>query len=463
MKQPSIHFTSIGGSVTHSLAISLQDKGYLVTGSDDAIYDPSRSKLEKAGLLPETIGWNPSLIHKALECVILGMHARRDNPELQRAIELKIPIYSYPEFITRFCAEKHRIVITGSHGKTTTTALIMHVLNAIDFPFDYLVGAEVPGFEHCLRLSNAPTIIIEGDEYPSSALNLEPKFLQYNHHIGVLTGISWDHLNYYPTEDDYLRSFQQFADRTPRAGTLIYNARDARASKISKQSRYDVYTTGYKLPKHKKIDDITYLTHKSNQTPLSVFGDHNLLNISAAKKVLDLLYVPESLYYPAISTFKGASKRSKCLYKDDSYCIYLDYAHAPSKVLASTSALKKQFPDRRLSAILELHTFSSLDPRFTSQYRNTLKDAELAIIYINPKVLKDRQNHTFTQEYLQKSFNHPNLHLVEDKDALFSALRKYGPSAQSYLFMSSGTFGGLSFEKSKEHIIDYCSTATETS
>ena len=461
MKQPAIHFISIGGSVTHSLAIALQEKGYLITGSDDVIYDPSHTQLEQAGLLPSKMGWSPELIHKDLECVVLGMHARKDNPELLRALELKIPIYSYPEFITRFCTHKHRIVVAGSHGKTTTTAIIMHVLKAINFPFDYLVGAEVPGFERCLRLSDAPIIVIEGDEYPSSALNLQPKFLQYQHHVGILTGISWDHINYYPSEPAYVSTFQEFADRTPRSGTLIYNTNDQRVQQICTQPRSGIYTAGYHLPKYKNENGTTYLLDKNKQIPLAIFGEHNLLNISAARRLLDLLCIPQDVYYPAISTFKGAYRRAQCLYEDELCCIYLDYAHAPSKVLASTQALKKKFPKRNLTAILELHTFSSLDPQFTSQYKNTLKDAELAIIYINPEVLKHRQDHNFTQESLSKSFNHSNLHFIQDKDLLSPILRKHAGTQQSYLFMSSGTFGDLSFEKCKEDIANHYSTATK--
>ena len=352
MANSAIHFISIGGSVTHSLAIVLQERGYLITGSDDVIYDPSHSHLEQANLLPPKIGWFPERIHKGLECVILGMHAQKDNPELLRALELKLPIYSYPEFITKFCTHKHRIVVTGSHGKTTTTAIIMHVLQAIDFPFDYLVGAPVLGFERCLRLSDAPIIIIEGDEYPSSALDLRPKFLQYQHHVGILTGIAWDHINYYPTEASYIDAFQQFADLTPKAGSLIYNATDRRATLISTQPRSDVsYTTGYKFSKKKTKNGITYLAQKDKEIPLSVFGEHNLLNISASMQLLDLLCIPQDVYYPAIGTFKGAQKRAHCLYQDAQHCIYLDYAHAPSKVLASTKALQKQFPKRKLAAI----------------------------------------------------------------------------------------------------------------
>lgn len=454
MSTPSaVHFISIGGSVMHSLALRLQAMGYQVRGSDDEIYEPSRSKLAAAGLLPKQMGWYPEKIHNKLAYVIVGMHAKKDNPELQRSLELGLPIYSYPTFISALCQNKQRIVVAGSHGKTTTTALVMHVLQKVGYPFDYLVGAPVPGFDSCLRLSNAPMIIIEGDEYPCSALDQTPKFLQYQHHIGLITGISWDHINFYPTFESYVQPFEAFADATPKAGTLIYNDTDNLTTLIGNKQRSGVNNIPYNLPKHNVEGDITYLLEKKECIPLLVFGKHNLNNIAAASALLKQLSVPKEACTKALSSFVGAEKRLSCLEQGKDRCVYLDYAHAPSKVAATTTALKNRYPNRKLSAILELHTFSSLDKRFTSQYKNTLQDADLALIYINPKVLHTRKGHGFTEEGLRSAFGHNNLHYFTDKEQILPTLQAHSSPTQSYLFMSSGTFGGLSLARCAKSLL----------
>ena len=434
----------------HSLAITLKRNGYRVSGSDDEVYEPSRSKLSAAGLLPEKMGWYPEKIQSNLSCVILGMHAKKDNPEIERALEIGLPIYSYPTFIARLCKNKHRMVIAGSHGKTTTTAIVMHVLRELNCSFDYLVGANVPGVDSCLRLSNAPLIVIEGDEYPSSALDSYPKLLRYNHHLGLITGISWDHINFYPTFDTYTQTFERFADATPKAGALLYNEEDKLCVSICEKERTDVSNLSYNAPKYEVEDGITYLIEEEKRYPIQIFGAHNMSNIGGALALLGQLSLPRADCIEAICSFSGVEHRLHCLQREESSCVYQDYAHAPSKVAATTEALKAQYPKQRLAAILELHTFSSLDASFINQYENSLQAAELAIVYINPKVLEKRGEHSFTQERLRKAFAHKHLYYITDKDDILSTLQRQHLSVQTYLFMSSGTFGGLSLKKCAE-------------
>ena len=452
---PKVHIISVGGAVMHSLAIQLQKNGSQVTGSDDKIYDPSYNRLKSTGLLPEKMGWFPEKVTTDLDCVVLGMHAKKDNPELQRALELKVPIYSYPTFIAHFCKNKHRVVVAGSHGKTTVIAMIMHVLATTKMDFDYLVGAPVPGFEGSLRLSDAKLILIEGDEYPSSTLDPTPKMLQYAAHISVITGISWDHINFYPNFDDYVKIFDDLIKSVPKGGCLYYNEQDKQlVSLVSKLDERPIRKS-YDLPSYEIRNQIPHLIADKTATPLAVFGTHNLRNVAVAQAVLDYFFVPEEQANQALSTFKGAHQRLTCLYADQTQCIYQDYAHAPSKVRATTQALKERFPERRLAAILELHTFSSLDATFVQHYKNTLKDADQVIIYVDPKVLKLRSEHAFSETFLQEAFAHPALRYLSDYEAIIPTLEAETRKndIQSYLFMSSGHFGGWSVEDAIEQLL----------
>ena len=452
-KQHKLHFIAIGGSVMHSLAIALREKGYTVTGSDDEIYEPSRSNLSKHGLLPEKFGWDPARITPDLEAVILGMHAKEDNPELIKAHELSIPIFSFPEFIRKQCDDKQRIVIAGSHGKTTITSMIMHVLKYEGRDFDYVVGAPVEGFPNMVKLSDAPIVIIEGDEYFSSAFDKTPKFLKYEHHIGLISGIAWDHINAYKTIDDYVRQFELFANSTPKSGTLIFCKDDDFAMLIAGNERTDVNQYHYNVHPYKTDGHETSLITDAGPVKLKIFGRHNMLNISGAMMVLQQIGTPEDIFYKAISTFKGAAKRLQLIRENAHNAVYLDFAHAPSKVAATTSALKEKYPERKLTACLELHTFSSLDKNFISNYTDTLKAADEACVYYNPDSKKQKAERKLQREDLIQAFNFEQLQIFTDIHALEQYLTAKNWENHNLLMMSSGTFKGLDLPKLASSIV----------
>lgn len=455
MTQSKLHFIAIGGSAMHNLAIDAHLKGYHVTGSDDEIFDPSRTRLAEIGLLPETLGWFPERITTDLHAVIVGMHARADNPELLKAQELGLKVYSFPDYVLEQSKHKHRVVIAGSHGKTTITAMVMHVLKACGRKFDYLVGASVEGFEHHVSITkNAPTIIIEGDEYFSAPFDATPKFLRYKHHIGVISGIAWDHMNVYPTFDEYVAPFEDFADATPKAGALIYSQDDSIASVIGAKERTDVIQIAYQAHPHKIIEGVTYLTvGKQERVRVAFFGEHNLKNVSAAKAVCARLGIDEEPFYKAISSFKGAGKRLERVAERSNFVMFKDYAHSPSKVLATTSAVKRQFVERKLIACLELHTYSSLNREFLPQYNDTLNAADQAIVYFNPKALAIKKMPMLDHEEIKKAFDHDNLRIFDDSEALQAHLASLSWNNKNLLMMSSGNFNGLNLNEIGEKIL----------
>ncbi|MCA6073368.1 UDP-N-acetylmuramate--L-alanine ligase [Fulvivirga sedimenti] len=437
-----LHFIAIGGSLMHNLAMALAENGYTITGSDDEIYEPSRSKLQGAGLLPEAEGWFPEKVHEGLSAVILGMHARSDNPELKRAQELNIPVYSFPEFIYEQSKNKQRIVITGSHGKSTITSMIMHILAFHNRSFDYAVGAEVPGFPTTVRLSNAPIIVIEGDEYLSSAIDREPKFLKYQHHITLISGISWDHINVFPTEAEYINQFEKLADLTPKAGSLAYCEEDPVAKKIGEVDRDDVTRLPYGTPSYEVKDGKTILIHPGGRVELRIFGKHNLQNLMGAKEVLSRVGISEEMFYEAIGSFEGASRRLEMLAENGNSIIFRDYAHAPSKVRATINAVKEQYPGRKIRACLELHTFSSLTSSFLPHYKGTMDGADEAMVYFNPKTLEHKRLPVLEPSAITKSFDTEGLRVFTDQTELLDALDN-GTSDQIILLMSSGTFDNM--------------------
>ena len=440
----------------HSLAIALKKAGHEVTGSDDQIYDPSRSALAEEALLPEKIGWDPSRIRGSLDLVIVGMHAKKDNPELLRAQSLGLPVVSYPEFIAAHCKDKHRIVVAGSHGKTTTTAMIMHALRAEGIRFDYLVGAHVPGFEGTVSLSEESlAMVIEGDEYPSSPVDPTPKFCQYNHHTMVLTGIAWDHINHFPSLEAYKASFHELLLKTPKAGVVVYNAHDKAVVSLvnsvhTRESRGIMSRKHipYKAKREYIKKGISHVKVKGSTLALRIFGRHNMENMEAARLLTGTMAVEEAAFYRAIASFPGVAQRlSEVGTTHSGGSVYLDHAHAPSKVEASTTAIKKQFPHRPLVAIFEMHTFSSLNPTFTAQYKDRLKHADFAIIYINQAVLQSRSGQWFSEEGLRKAFNKKELVYLTEPQAIVSHIRERKEEAANYLFMSSGNFGGLDIKE----------------
>lgn len=438
-----IHFISIGGSVMHNIAIALKLHGHDITGSDDEIYEPSKSRLKKHHLLPDEIGWNPDKINTTLDAVILGMHAREDNPELLKAKELGIKILSFPDLIYNLSEDKQRVVIAGSHGKTTITAVIIHVLSYFNRSFDYAVGASVKGLENSVKFSDAPVIIIEGDEYLTSPLDRVPKFLKYHHHIGLVSGIAWDHMNVFPTEEEYVRQFDMFADATPKAGALVYNADDAMASVVGGKEREDVVSIPYKTPKYKFENGNTYLIHEKKKIPLKVFGEHNLQNLEGARHVLKRLGITDEMFYEAITSFEGAGNRLEKLVSNGNFAFFSDYAHAPSKVEATIKAMKKNFPERQLVACFELHTFSSLNKSFLPEYKNVMKYADEALVYYNPENIKKKKLEALSPQEVVDKFNEPALKVITEKQELLNYLANRDWKNSNLLMMSSGTFDKL--------------------
>ena len=450
-KKERVHFIAIGGSVMHSLAIALKTKGFDVSGSDDEIFEPSRTRLEKYGILPAQLGWHPEQITTDLDAVILGMHARHNNPEL--ASELGLNMYSFPEYIRKLCDDKQRIVIAGSHGKTTITAMIMHVLKYAQRDFDYVVGAQLDGFDNIVKLTDSPIVIMEGDEYFSSALDHTPKFLKYEHHIGLISGIAWDHINAYETVDEYVKQFEMFADATPKAGTLIFCEDDDLAMMIASNQREDVNQLVYNAHPYEVIDGIANLITPDKNIPLKIFGKHNMLNLNGARMVLNRIGILDQTFYEAIASFEGASKRLQLIQENNTTAVFLDFAHAPSKVEATTAAIKEKYHDRRLTACLELHTFSSLNKKFITNYFDTLKDADSAIIYFNPNSAKQGDNDKLEIKDVENAFNFKNLQVMTNVQELEKKLLSQDWENHNLLMMSSGNFGQLDLKALANKIV----------
>lgn len=448
-----IHFIAVGGSIMHNLAIALKQQGHNISGSDDEIFEPSHTRLSENDLLPNRNGWNPDLITNDLDAVILGMHAREDNPELLKAKELGIKIYSFPDYIYEQSKNKQRVVIAGSHGKTTITAMMMHVLKYFDKDFDYAVGAQLKGFANTVQLTDAPLIIIEGDEYLSSPIDSTPKFLKYQHHIGLISGISWDHINVFETEEDYVRQFEIFADKTPKGGSLAYFEGDSMATMIGSKEREDIKFLPYSAHSSVIENNNTYLLHGKESIALKVFGRHNLENINAAKVVLGRIGISEDEFYEAIQSFEGAQLRMQKVANNTNTTIYRDYAHAPSKVKATTLALKEQYPERELIACLELHTFSSLKKEFLKQYEGTMKYANIPIVYFNPQTIAHKKLDPISKEDVTKAFDVAHLEVFDNKEEMENFLLKQDWGYKNLLMMSSGNFENMDIKALATKII----------
>lgn len=440
----NIHFISTGGSVMHQLAIALKRKGYTITGSDDEIFEPAKTALEQEGILPKTVGWFIENIHPALDAVILGMHAKADNPELQKAKDLGLPVYSFPEYIFKESGDKTRVVVGGSHGKTTTTSMIMHVLRQAGKDFDYLVGARLPGFDQSVNITDAPVIVCEGDEYPASAVERRPKFHFLYPHIAVLTGIAWDHINVFPTFENYLDQFVIFINKIEKGGNLIYNDTDATLTQLIEENRRaDIHYHPYGVPQHSIQSGITKLNIEGEQTALQVFGAHNLLNLHAAWLVCKQLGVEAPTFAKAISTFTGAAKRLELLSKNKASVFYRDFAHAPSKVKATIEAAKQQFPDKKLIGILELHTYSSLNEAFMTEYKGALHPADEAAVFYSKHALELKRMPELKKEAVQKGFDKEGLAVLNQRSELEAWLRERDFENTVVLFMSSGNYDGF--------------------
>jgi UDP-N-acetylmuramate: L-alanyl-gamma-D-glutamyl-meso-diaminopimelate ligase len=439
-----IHFIAIGGSAMHNMAIALHKKGFRVSGSDDELFEPSVSRLSQHGLLPEKEGWFPDKITKDIDAVVLGMHARADNPELLKAQELGLKIYSYPEYIYEHSKHKLRVVIGGSHGKTTITSMILHVLKSAGRDFDYLVGAQLEGFDTMVKLTDeAPVIVIEGDEYLSSAIDRRPKFHLYKANIGVISGIAWDHINVFPTFDNYVEQFEIFIETIQPGGHLIYSETDMVLNELVRSNKSAVEKIPYGLPAHNIKYGITNIIVDNKEYPLQIFGEHNLLNAEAARLVCENLGINAIGFYTYLGSFKGAARRLELVGKNENASFFKDFAHSPSKLKATIHAVKAQFPDRKLIACIELHTFSSLDKNFLAQYSGTMDGADMAIIFIDRKTFEHKKLAPYGSETVKTAFSREDIRFFNEPGDLNQYLENIDMLNKNLLMMSSGNFGGI--------------------
>jgi len=446
-----VHFIAIGGAVMHNMAIALKNMGFQVTGSDDEIFDPAYSNLANHGILPPQYGWFPQKITKDLDAIILGMHAKKGNPELDKAIEMGLKIYSFPEYLYEQSKNKRRVVIAGSHGKTTITSMIMHVLRYFDQEFDYMVGAKIEGFDVMVKLSNAPLIVIEGDEYLTSPLDPQPKFLHYKPNITLISGIAWDHINVFPVYEDYKKQFELLIADTAPDGVLVYCGEDTELTDVLKNAfvsgKFPSGIFAYNTPENHVIDGITFLNASVNgkkfEIPLKVFGRHNLMNIEGARLVCEQLGITDKMFYQAIASFSGAARRLELIGNNARTSIYKDFAHSPSKLKATVEAVKAQYPDRQLIAVMELHTYSSLSKNFLSNYSNCLDAADIPVVFYSEHALELKRLPSINVNDIRVGFNLNNLEIFTEAGNLKDFLLKQDYSNANLLLMSSGNFGGL--------------------
>ncbi|MGJ8549717.1 UDP-N-acetylmuramate--L-alanine ligase [Winogradskyella wichelsiae] len=447
----NVHFIAIGGAAMHNLAIALHNKGYKVTGSDDTIFEPSKSRLDAKGLLPEAFGWYPEKITSALEAIVLGMHAKADNPELLKAQALGLKIYSYPEFLYEQAKNKTRVVIGGSHGKTTITSMILHVMHYHDRDVDYMVGAQLEGFDVMVKLTeDNDFMVLEGDEYLSSPIDMRPKFHLYKPNIALLSGIAWDHINVFPTYQNYVEQFKIFVDSIVTGGSISYNEEDAEVKRVVEASENQIRKIPYTTPEYTVEDGETLLETPEGPMPIEIFGAHNLNNLAGAKWICQHMGIDEDDFYEAISTFKGASKRLEKIAESKTSVAYKDFAHSPSKVQATTRAVKEQYSDRTLVACLELHTYSSLNAEFLKEYKGTLDAADVAVVFYSPHAVEIKQLEEVSHEQIANAFERKDLIIYTNPEDFKAFLFQQNFNNKSLLLMSSGNYGGLDFNAIKE-------------
>ncbi|WP_282032180.1 UDP-N-acetylmuramate--L-alanine ligase [Winogradskyella eximia] len=446
----NVHFIAIGGAAMHNLALALHNKGYKVTGSDDTIFEPSKSRLEAKGLLPDAFGWYPEKITSDLEAIVLGMHAKADNPELLKAQELGVKIYSYPEFLYEQAKNKTRVVIGGSHGKTTITSMILHVMHYHNRDVDYMVGAQLEGFDVMVKLTEENDfMVLEGDEYLSSPIDMRPKFHLYKPNIALLSGIAWDHINVFPTYENYVEQFSIFVDSIVRGGSINYNEEDAEVKRVVEASENQIRKIAYKTPEYTVEDGETLLETPEGPMPIEVFGAHNLNNLAGAKWICQHMGIDEDDFYEAISTFKGASKRLEKIAESKTSVAYKDFAHSPSKVEATTKAVKEQYSDRTLVACLELHTYSSLNAEFLKEYKGALDAADVAVVFYSPHAVEIKKLEEVTKDQIANAFERDDLIIYTNPEDFKNFLFSQKFDNKSLLLMSSGNYGGLDFDEVK--------------
>ncbi|MDP2686092.1 MAG: Mur ligase family protein [Aequorivita sp.] len=445
-----IHFIAIGGSAMHNLALALHQKGDIITGSDDEVFEPSKTRLKNKGLLPEVEGWFPEKLTSEIDAVILGMHAKADNPELLKAKELGLKIYSYPEFLYEQSKNKTRVVIGGSHGKTTITSMILHVMNYNGKDVDYMVGAQLEGFDTMVKITdNNDFMVIEGDEYLSSPIDRRPKFHLYKPNIALLSGIAWDHINVFPTYENYVEQFEIFLNEITNGGAIIYNEEDLEVKRVVENSTNHIKKYPYQTPAYSVENGTTLLDTPEGPMPVEIFGKHNLNNLEGARWICQLMGVDADDFYEAIATFKGASKRLEKIAETKTAVAYKDYAHSPSKVKATTEAVKSQYPNRKLIACLELHTYSSLNPEFLKEYKGTLDAADSAVVFYSPHAVMIKQLEEIKQEQIESAFDREDLVVFTNPADFKTYLFSQDYDNTCLLLMSSGNYGGLDFDEVK--------------
>ncbi|GAB4138811.1 MAG: Mur ligase family protein [Bacteroidia bacterium] len=443
-----IHLIAIGGSAMHNMALALHHAGNKVTGSDDEILEPSRSRLQKAGLLPSYEGWNPDIITPDIDAIILGMHARADNPELLKAKSLNLKIFSYPEYLYEHSKNKTRVVIGGSHGKTSITAMILHVLKHCGIDADFMVGAQLSGFDTMVKMTNeAKIMVMEGDEYLASPIDRRPKFHLYHPNIALLSGIAWDHINVFPTFENYVEQFRKFVDLIEVNGTLVYCKEDEVLRDVAAHSGRNIGKIAYGVPENTIENGTTYIIRNGKRIPLLIFGDHNLMNLEGARNVCMKLGVSGEQFDEAIQSFKGAARRLELVRKEGSFSCFKDFAHSPSKLKATTGAVKKQFPGRKLVACMELHTFSSLTSEFLKEYKGAMDLADIAYVYFNPHTIEHKKLPPISVEQVREAFGRSDIKVTTDSAALVSELNAMKWSDSVLLLMTSGNFDGVDFQK----------------
>ena len=447
----NVHFIAIGGSAMHNLALALHNKGYQVTGSDDTVFEPSKSRLEAKGLLPKAFGWFPEKITSSLDAIVLGMHAKADNPELLKAQELGLKIYSYPEFLYEQSKHKTRVVIGGSHGKTTITSMILHVMHYHNRDVDYMVGAQLEDFDVMVKLTEENDfIVLEGDEYLSSPIDRRPKFHLYKPNIALLSGIAWDHINVFPTYENYVEQFSIFVDSVVQGGSINYNEEDDEVKRVVEASENPIRKLAYQTPDYTVEDGETLLETPEGPLPIEVFGKHNLNNLAGAKWICQHMGIDEDDFYEAISTFKGASKRLEKIAESKTSVAYKDFAHSPSKVEATTNAVKEQYQNRTLVACLELHTYSSLNAEFLKEYKGALDAADVAVVFYSPHAVEIKKLEAVTHEQIANAFQRDDLIIYTNPEAFKDFLFSQNFDDKALLLMSSGNYGGLDFEALKK-------------
>lgn len=449
-----IHFIAIGGSAMHNLAMALKLKGNIVSGSDDEVFEPSKSRLEALGLLPDRWGWFPEKIDKSIDAVILGMHAKKDNPELLKAMQLGIKVYSYPEYLRKETEHKTRIVIGGSHGKTTITSMLMHIMKSAGLKFDYMVGAIIDGFDTMVNLEEDNRIaIFEGDEYLSSPIDLTPKFHHYSPNIAVVSGIAWDHINVFNTFDIYKEQFRIFIDKIEPNGCIIYNENDDNLRQIVEKAENNINKIPYKSLQSYRKDKVNFITIDGEEVSLNIFGEHNMENMSAALNVCRQIGLKDSDFAKGISTFKGADKRLNKIAQNNSSIAFLDFAHSPSKIKATMKAVKDEYPNHNIIACAELHTFSSLNPDFMKEYKDTINLADTAYIYYNEEVVKNKGILGLSPEIIKNGFANDNIIVKTNKNDFITSLQSENFTNTILLFMSSGNFGGINLKEFSENLL----------